>query len=80
MMNYLWEVLAELTVGHFGGRSDSVAWSKLIRFMGTSSGLQHLKPLKRLETLSFESTKVTANDIKRLQVSDLPSLIKVRPE
>lgn len=76
-MNYMWEELAELTVGHFGCRSDSVARSKLIK-----SGFQHLKPLKKLESgkTSFESTKVTANDIKRLQVFDLPNLINDRPK
>ncbi|KAI3727171.1 hypothetical protein L1987_66982 [Smallanthus sonchifolius] len=41
----------------------------------TSAGLQHLKPLKKLKPLSLELTKVTANDIKRLQENDLPNLL-----
>ncbi|KAI3681370.1 hypothetical protein L6452_36164 [Arctium lappa] len=43
-------------------------------------GLQHLKPLKKLKSLSLESTKVTANDIKRLHEYDLPNLVNFRPE
>ncbi|KAK9207640.1 hypothetical protein WN943_017930 [Citrus x changshan-huyou] len=40
----------------------------------TSAGLRHLKPLKNLRSLTLESCKVTANDIKRLQSRDLPNL------
>ncbi|PWA49145.1 leucine-rich repeat family protein [Artemisia annua] len=39
----------------------------------TSSGLQHLKPLKKLKSLSLESTKVIANDLKRLQSLNMDS-------
>nr|GMC71433.1 F-box/LRR-repeat protein 14-like [Ipomoea batatas] len=46
----------------------------------TSSGLQHLKPLKKLKSLTLESCKVTANDIKKLQSTDLPNLVNYRPE
>ncbi|KAF5793152.1 putative leucine-rich repeat domain superfamily [Helianthus annuus] len=46
----------------------------------TSAGLQHLKPLKKLKSLSLESTEVTANDIKSLQENDLPNLVTFRPE
>ncbi|KAK9188307.1 hypothetical protein WN944_019708 [Citrus x changshan-huyou] len=43
----------------------------------TSAGLRHLKPLKNLRSLTLESCKVTANDIKRLQSRDLPNLPQI---
>lgn len=46
----------------------------------TSAGLKHLKPLKNLKSLTLESCKVTANDIKKLQSTDLPQLVSFRPE
>ncbi|KAK9201385.1 hypothetical protein WN944_016587 [Citrus x changshan-huyou] len=46
----------------------------------TSAGLRHLKPLKNLRSLTLESCKVTANDIKRLQSRDLPNLVSFRHE
>ncbi|KAL0010776.1 hypothetical protein SO802_005884 [Lithocarpus litseifolius] len=41
----------------------------------TSVGLRHLKTLKNMKSLTLEGCKVTANDIKRLQSTDLPNLI-----
>ncbi|RZS03442.1 hypothetical protein BHM03_00033621 [Ensete ventricosum] len=46
----------------------------------TNAGLQHLKPLKNLRSLTLESCKVTATEIKKLQLAALPNLISVRPE
>ncbi|KAK7837252.1 f-box/lrr-repeat protein 14, partial [Quercus suber] len=46
----------------------------------TREGLQYLKPLKNLRSLSLESCKVTASDIKNLQSDALPNLIRFRPE
>lgn len=46
----------------------------------TSAGLQHLTKLKNLKSLTLESTKVTANDIKKLHESYLPDLVAYRPE
>ena len=46
----------------------------------TSGGLRHLKTLKNLKSLTLESCKVTANDIKKLQLNDLPNLVSFRPE
>lgn len=45
----------------------------------TNEGLRYLKPLKNLRTLSLESCKVTASEIKKLQSADLPNLISFRP-
>ncbi|THG01197.1 hypothetical protein TEA_018431 [Camellia sinensis var. sinensis] len=42
----------------------------------TSAGLKHLRPLKNLKSLTLESCKVTVNDIKRLQMIDLPNLTR----
>uniref|UniRef100_A0A2N9H512 Uncharacterized protein n=1 Tax=Fagus sylvatica TaxID=28930 RepID=A0A2N9H512_FAGSY len=46
----------------------------------TSAGLRHLKTLKNLKSLTLEGCKVMANDIKRLQSTDLPNLVSFRPE
>lgn len=46
----------------------------------TNDGLQHLKPLKNLRSLTLESCKVTAPEIRKLQTSALPNLISFRPE
>lgn len=46
----------------------------------TNAGLQHLKPLKNLRSLSLESCKVTATEIKKLQLAALPNLVNFRPE
>ena len=46
----------------------------------TNEGLQHLKNLKNLRTLSLESCKVTASEIKKLQSTELPNLVSFRPE
>nr|CAE02935.3 OSJNBa0014K14.7 [Oryza sativa Japonica Group] len=46
----------------------------------SNSGLHHLKPLQNLRSLSLESCKVTAIEIKKLQLAALPNLVSVRPE
>ncbi|XP_062078218.1 uncharacterized protein LOC133782829 isoform X4 [Humulus lupulus] len=46
----------------------------------TNAGLQYLKPLKNLRSLTLESCKVTASEIKILQCVALPNLINFRPE
>ncbi|KAK8595165.1 hypothetical protein V6N13_016069 [Hibiscus sabdariffa] len=46
----------------------------------TSAGLRHLKPLKNLRSLSLESCKVTASDMRKLQSASLPNLVNFRPE
>ena len=46
----------------------------------TAGGLNHLKPLKNLRSLTLESCKLNASDIKKLQASDLPNLVSFRPE
>ncbi|CAI0388764.1 unnamed protein product [Linum tenue] len=46
----------------------------------TNKGLQHLKPLKNLHSLTLESCKVTASEIRKLQVTALPNLVSFRPE
>lgn len=46
----------------------------------TNNGLQHLKPLKNLLSLSLESCKVTASEIRKLQSTALPNLVSFRPE
>lgn len=46
----------------------------------TNMGLQHLKQLKNLKSLTLESCKVTANDIRKLQSTELPNLVNYRPE
>lgn len=46
----------------------------------TGAGLKHLKSLKNLKSLTLESCKVTANEIKKLQSTDLPNLVSFRPE
>ena len=46
----------------------------------TNAGLQHLKQLKNLKSLTLDSCKVTVNDIKKLQSKDLPNLVSFRPE
>ncbi|WRX33072.1 Leucine-rich repeat - like 10 [Theobroma cacao] len=46
----------------------------------TNDGLPYLKPLKNLRSLSLESCKVTASEIKKLQSTALPNLISFRPE
>lgn len=45
----------------------------------TNSGLKHLKMLKNLKSLTLESCKVTANEIRKLQMTDLPNLVNFRP-
>ncbi|KAH7574347.1 hypothetical protein JRO89_XS03G0285000 [Xanthoceras sorbifolium] len=46
----------------------------------TNEGLHYLKPLKRLCSLTLESCKVTASEIKKLQSTALPNLVNYRPE
>jgi Leucine-rich repeat (LRR) protein len=46
----------------------------------SNAGLHHLKPLQSLRSLYLESCKVTACEIKKLQLAALPNLITVRPE
>nr|CAB3485044.1 unnamed protein product [Digitaria exilis] len=46
----------------------------------SNSGLHHLKPLQNLRSLFLESSRVTATEIKKLQLDALPNLISVRPE
>lgn len=46
----------------------------------TNEGLQYLKPLKNLRSLTLESCKVTASEIKKLQSFALPNLVSIRPE
>lgn len=46
----------------------------------TNEGLRYLKPLKNLRTLTLESCKVTAAEIKKIHSADLPNLISFRPE
>lgn len=46
----------------------------------SNSGLHHLKPLKNLRSLTLESCKVTATELKKIQLAALPNLINVRPE
>lgn len=46
----------------------------------TNAGLVHLKPLKNLRSLSLESCKVTATELKKIQLAALPNLVSVRPE
>lgn len=46
----------------------------------TNAGLQYLMPLKNLRSLSLESCRVTAAEIKKLQSTALPNLVTVRPE
>lgn len=45
----------------------------------TSDGLQHLKPLKNLRSLYLEYCGVTASEIKKLQATTLPNLVRYRP-
>ena len=47
--------------------------------LAQSTVSQHLKTLKNLRSLTLESCKVTANDIRRLQSTDLPNLVTIRP-
>ncbi|CAI0542645.1 unnamed protein product [Linum tenue] len=37
-------------------------------------------PLKNLHSLTLESCKVTASEIRKLQLTALPSLVSFRPE
>ncbi|CAN1289990.1 F-box/LRR-repeat protein 14 [Linum perenne] len=46
----------------------------------SNKGLQHLKPLKNLRSLTLESCKVTAAEIRKLQLTELPGLVSFRPE
>jgi hypothetical protein len=46
----------------------------------SNSGLHHLKPLQNLRSLTLESCRVTAPEIKKLQLDALPNLVSVRPE
>ena len=46
----------------------------------TSAGLQNLKTLKNLKQLTLEACRVSASDIKKLQMTDLPNLVSFRPE
>jgi hypothetical protein len=46
----------------------------------SNAGLHHLKPLQNLRSLFLESCKVTACEIKKIQLAALPNLISVRPE
>lgn len=46
----------------------------------TNEGLQYLKPLKNLRSLSLEYCKVDAVEIKKLQLKALPNLVRFRPD
>ena len=46
----------------------------------TNEGLQYLKPLKNLRSLTLESCRVTTSEIKNLQLVALPNLVSFRPE
>jgi hypothetical protein len=64
-----------LNTGMTALRSLNVSNSRV-----TNEGLRYLKPLKNLRTLSLESCKVNAAEIKKLHSTDLPNLISFRPE
>jgi hypothetical protein len=44
----------------------------------TNAGLQHLRPLKNLTSLSLQACKVTWPEIRKLQATTLPNLAGVR--
>ncbi|KAI5014368.1 hypothetical protein ZWY2020_055758 [Hordeum vulgare] len=46
----------------------------------SNAGLHHLRPLQNLRSLSLDSCKVTACEVKKLQLAALPNLVSVRPE
>ena len=46
----------------------------------SNAGLKHLNDLQNLRSLSLDSTRVTANEMRKLRATMLPNLISMRPE
>uniref|UniRef100_A0A2C9UL19 Uncharacterized protein n=1 Tax=Manihot esculenta TaxID=3983 RepID=A0A2C9UL19_MANES len=71
--------LTDKTLELISGLSELVSLN-VSNSLITNEGLQYLKPLKNLRSLSLESCKVTASEIKKLQSTALPNLVTFRPE
>ncbi|XP_031108758.1 toll-like receptor 13 isoform X3 [Ipomoea triloba] len=71
--------LTDKTLEHLSGLTGLVSLN-VSNSRITNDGLQHLRPLKSLRSLSLESCSVTAEELKKLQLSALPNLVKFRPE